>query len=149
MSLIFIDTSTLLKRYITEPGSLWVRSWIVPAAGNQIIIAEIAITETLATLARFRRERRLSSARFDRLREDFLLHVDQDYLVATVDRPLLAAANVLVLRHPLRTLDALHLVSALDIARVLSTVPIFVSSDRQLLAAATAEEFPTDDPNNH
>ena len=76
MSLIFVDTSALLKRYIIEPGSQWVRSWIAPTAGNQIIIAEIGITETLATLARFRRERRLSSARFDRLREDFLAHTD-------------------------------------------------------------------------
>jgi predicted nucleic acid-binding protein len=126
-----------------------VRSWTDPAAGNQIGIAEIAITETLATLARFRWERQLSTASFDRLREDFLLHVDEEYLVDTTDSPLLVAANGLVLRHPLRTLDALHLASALEIARVFSTMPLFVSGDRQLLAAATAEGFTTDDPNSH
>ena len=149
MSLIFVNTSALLKRYISEPGSQWVRSWIAPTAGNQVIIAEIAITETLATLARFRRERRLSPASFDRLCDDFLAHADQDYLVDRVDTALLATANVLVLRHPVRTLDALHLASALEIARIFSATPIFISGDRQLLAAAAAEGFPTDDPNNH
>ena len=149
MSLVFVDTSALIKRYVAEPGSLWVRSWIVPAAGNQIVIAQLAITETLATLARLRRGAQLSAAGFARLRADFLAHTDQEYLVNQLDNRILAAANELVLRHPLRTLDALHLAAALDTASVFGTPPLFITADRQLLAIATAEGFPTDDPNSH
>jgi hypothetical protein len=73
----------------------------------------------------------------------------QDYLVNRLNTPLLAAANALALLPPLRTLDALHLASALDTARIFKTMPIFVSGDRPLLSVAIAEGFPTDDPNNH
>jgi uncharacterized protein len=149
VSLVFVDTSALIKRYVAERGTPWVRSWIAPAAGNQVIIAEIAVTEVLATLARLRREARLSIAAFERLRDDFLAHADQEYLVNRLDDRILVLTNALVLRHPLRTLDGLHLAAALDTARVFGTSPRFVSADRQLLAVAAAEGFLTDDPNNH
>ncbi|MDZ4766916.1 MAG: hypothetical protein SGI73_20445 [Chloroflexota bacterium] len=52
-------------------------------------------------------------------------------------------------RYPLRTLDALQLASALVATNFLPDAPIFISADLKLLAAASAEGLPTDDPNAH
>jgi len=84
-----------------------------------------------------------------RLRGDFLLHVEREYLVISLDTDILVQASRLVAAHPLRTLDALQLASALEAMRALGRPPTFVSADRHLLAAATAVGLPTDDPHAH
>jgi hypothetical protein len=58
-------------------------------------------------------------------------------------------ASELILRHPLRTLDAIHLAAAQEAKRRFAVTPLFVTADQVLLLAAIAEGFPTDDPNNH
>ncbi len=37
----FVDTSALGKRYIVETGSVWMRTLLNPATGNQIIIVRL------------------------------------------------------------------------------------------------------------
>ena len=69
MGLIYADTSAPIKRHITERGSAWVRGWIGPEHGNTIVIAEIAVPETISALARLRRQPLLSARSFARLRE--------------------------------------------------------------------------------
>ncbi|MEZ4672161.1 MAG: type II toxin-antitoxin system VapC family toxin [Anaerolineae bacterium] len=51
MTTYFVDTSALAKRYFSEAGSTWVQSWIEPAAGNTIVIAELALVEMRSVLA--------------------------------------------------------------------------------------------------
>jgi hypothetical protein len=41
MTVYFWDSSALIKRYITEVGTPWIRGIIVPSAGNTAIIAQI------------------------------------------------------------------------------------------------------------
>jgi predicted nucleic acid-binding protein len=141
MGLIFTDSSALVKRYIAEQGSAWVRSWIEPAHNNTIIIAEIAIPEMISTLARLQPQSFLSARAFARFRARLELAVEEEYLVIPVAAPLFRLASELVVRHPLRTLDALHLAAALVATQRFVQPPLFV--------AAIAEGFPTEDPNNH
>lgn len=149
MGLIFADTSTLLKRHIAEPGSAWVRSWVAPDQGNLIVAAELAIPEAISALARRQRQRQLSMNALARLRADFVFAAEEEYLFIAVSREILMMASDLVLRHPLRTLDAIHLAAAHEAARRFAATPLFVTADQLLLAAAAAEGFPTDDPSNH
>jgi predicted nucleic acid-binding protein len=149
MGLIFVDSSALVKRYIAEQGSAWVRAWIEPQHGNTIIIAEVAIPEVISTLARLQRQSFLSSRAFPRFRARFELAVEQEYFVIPVAAPIIRAASELVVRHPLHTLDALHLAAALESSRRFAQPPLFVSADQRLLSAAAAEGFLTDNPNNH
>jgi len=44
MSLIFLDTSALIKLHLLEVGSSWLKSFI---AGNQISISELALYEAV------------------------------------------------------------------------------------------------------
>ena len=149
MSVFFTDTSGLAKRYVTELGSAWVRSWTDPQAGNTIVVSALAVVETVAALARRNREGALPAPAFVRLRNDFLLHVDNEYVVVALEYRTLVNAAELAVRHALRSLDAIQLACALEFSQATSHVPTFVSADRNLLAAAAAEGFPTEDPNAH
>jgi uncharacterized protein len=51
MPTYFLDTSVLVKRHVAEPGHAWIESLCDPAAGNTVVISEVAIVEMSATLA--------------------------------------------------------------------------------------------------
>lgn len=80
---------------------------------------------------------------------NFLRHLDKRYQVIELNDNLFDEARRLLIKHPLRALDALQLASALQAAKVLGIQPIFISADTRLLAAATAEGLAVDDPNLH
>lgn len=149
MSLLFADTSAIAKRYINEIGSAWVEQWIEPAAGNIIIIARIAPVEMFSLLARREREGSITPGARVGLGNDFLIHVRNEYLTVPLDDRVLDEARELTSRYPLRALDAIQLASALAATKTLNTAPTFISADRNLLAAASAEGLNTDDPRAH
>ncbi len=47
----YLDSSTLVKRYLTETGSTWLRSLIDPPSDNTVLIAEITQVEVAAAVA--------------------------------------------------------------------------------------------------
>jgi antitoxin (DNA-binding transcriptional repressor) of toxin-antitoxin stability system len=56
-----------------------------------------------------------------------------------LDEEIIILSAKLIERHPLRTLDAIHLASVLQLQQLVGEPSLFVSSDSQLLQAATAE----------
>jgi hypothetical protein len=77
----------------------------------------------------------------------------RSYALAAITPPVVTRACALLQRHPLRAYDALHLACALAILEVIKqqrlSVPVFVAADDTLLAAATAEGFPAENPLHH
>jgi uncharacterized protein len=62
MRIIFLDSSALAKRYITETGSAWIRKITARSAHNRIIVARIAWVEVLSAFARRQRGSSLTPA---------------------------------------------------------------------------------------
>ncbi|HVU12519.1 MAG TPA: type II toxin-antitoxin system VapC family toxin [Phototrophicaceae bacterium] len=148
MSIFFVDTSTLAKRYLAEAGSAWVQSWIVPSAGNMIVVSEIALAEVRSLLARRVREGLpLNDANSAKLA--FLLHMRREYQVIALKRRGLVTAGDLTEKYPLRTLDAIHLAAALQMRSSLALPVIFITADKHQAAAAASEGFAVDDANAH
>lgn len=87
MTTFFVDTSAVGRHYLPEVGSTWVLSWILPAFSHVIVLSEF-------------------------LMSNFLLHVQQEYLVVWLDGTVVARARTLVTQYNLRTLDALQLAGA-------------------------------------
>ena len=153
MAQYFLDTSALAKRYLPETGSTWVRSL---CATESISVSALTIVEISATLARQVREGSLTARQRDGILRRFRRHL-QDFAVVEIDlRILNAAASVAVQSPPtipLRSLDAIHLVSAQSNAATnahTSLGPLtFVSSDTRLLAAAQWAGLAIDNPENH
>ena len=148
MSVYFVDTSALAKRYLVEAGSAWVESWIAPSEGNAIVVSEIVIAEMRSLLARRVREG-LDDETAKAIKLAFSLHLRREYQVIAVSRPGLLSAGQLTEKYPLRTLDAIHLAAALQARSALEQPIIFITADQQQLHAAAAEGFETDNPTTH
>jgi predicted nucleic acid-binding protein len=149
LTVYYADTSALGKRYFIETGSAWLASLFDPATGNLIVVSELVVVEMMSLFARRLREGALASTDFLHIKADFLFHLSAEYNVIPVNSSILIHASNLVLKHPLRSLDAVQLASAINAVGATKTTPAFISADRRLLAAAAIEGFPIDDPNAH
>jgi hypothetical protein len=125
---LFFDTSALVKRYIAERGSDDVLT--LCAAANDVAISTILPVEFIATLSRYKRERRLDGATVSRLKKSFFADI-ADMTVILLSSRTITHASALVESLPLKTLDALHVGCALEYKP-----DLFVSADQQQLNAA-------------
>lgn len=71
------------------------------------------------------------------------------YFTHPVDLKTLDFAAQLALRYPLKGCDAIQLAAALQTEKVLQTSVIFVTSDRQIVHAASTEGMQVDNPFDH
>ena len=126
--MIYLDSSALLKLLFLEPETADLRRWVLDRNGSTMTSSELAKVEVLRGCRR----------------------VDVGVLPAA--RELLSGINLIplsgnvidqagALGEPLlRSLDALHLASALSVATELTA---FVAYDRRLVAAAAAASLRT------
>jgi predicted nucleic acid-binding protein len=140
--ILFLDTSALVKVYISEPGSERMREAV--ARDDPKAASVLAFAEMHATFARRRREELLLPTELEQIRRGF----GDDWEKLTqmpVGDAVLRLVPGLCERHPLRGADAVHLASALLLHEEGLEV-IFSCSDRNLLGAATAEGLVIFDP---
>ena len=134
----YIDTSALAKWYLNEPGSEDFEAFITEQ--RSAAISRLVVLEFRCLLARRRRsgeitrrmERRVLAAFEKDIRQGFL------YVHPLADRHALGALDLLsaLERHRLRSLDALHLATARDIAAT-----VIATADRVMAAGAEALGF--------
>lgn len=157
MGFYYLDASALVKRYVTEPGSTWVRELLdrISPDGkrvNTVFIAEISIVEVAAALAILARTGHIRLRDRDLAYRRFLKDTVHLYQLVPVRTSDLHAAARLTQRHPLKAYDAIQLAVALREHHALVRRKLglaFVSGDRQQLRAAEAEGLTTDDPFDH
>ena len=65
------------------------------------------------------------------------------------DNSVFVRSRDVAIMHGLKALDAIQLGSAIHAHEILGEDLTFVSADKELLAAAAAEGFATDNPNDH
>jgi uncharacterized protein len=134
----YVDTSTLIKLIIEEPGSdaaasLWDQSEVVASA-------RILLVEARAALASARRAGRLTPSQH-RSAIEALSELWAQISVVDVSETLVAAAAELAERHGLRGYDAVHLAAAQTVG-----ADILTSADRALCEAASREGFHVANP---
>jgi predicted nucleic acid-binding protein len=145
----YVDTSALIKRYLVETGSTWVRSFTDSTAGNVIVVCDLTAVEVFSTLARRQREATIAAADIQTLQTRFLADFGREYLSVSLEEVVLSRARDLLNRYPLRSLDAIQLASAVEASNILGEPITFISADRNLLRAASSENFQIDTPYNH
>ena len=127
---IFIDTSSLAKRYVQEPGSDELDE-LYRSAIEAVYISTLAIVEFSAAIRRKIRNKdileRAGSYAMQEFEEDW-----QGWLTKIpLTEELAELAASLAIRYPLKGSDAVHLSSAAAIG-----VDLFVTSDMNLLKTA-------------
>ena len=148
----FVDSSALVKRYVRETGTAWVRGITRRRSSTDIYIALITAVEVTSAIAR-RRGVTLSAAQASSLLSRFRKHLAGRYFPSQITPALMNDAMKLANTHRLRAYDAVQLAAALDVYRDWSAnrlgAFVFVSADRDLNAAATAEGLTVEVPNSH
>jgi uncharacterized protein len=149
----YIDTSALVKRYVAEVGSAWVRRMVARPVQDVIYTAALTEVEVCSALQRLVREGRLDTAQAQHLTQRVLQHFTRRYQLIRITRPIVAEAGRLVEGYPLRAYDAVQLACALTVRRSMHRrgmpSPLFVTADTTLLAAAQAAGFSVDNPLQH
>lgn len=107
----YLDTSAMLKRYVDEPGSSWLRTQTRHAA--PLVSSQLLIVEVTSAFNRRVREGTLTLAEYRRLRDIFRDDCRTEYQIVTVLNAVVDLACDLLERHPLRGSDAVHLATAL------------------------------------
>jgi predicted nucleic acid-binding protein len=125
--LIFIDTSALLKRYISETGTDAVIRLM--DAEPRWAASQVTLTEAKIALCRAEPGTDASSERQRRLDLDW-----DRFTTVPTDADCLAMALKIGCDHPLRTLDAIHLAAALRLPAPVA----FLSFDRGQAEVAAA-----------
>lgn len=133
------DTSALVKRYHLEPGSDKVDE-IFEDTDNVLIISELALVEVTSALLRKRNQGEITASAMENALAQFARDVLSELIVADLTSDLVHRAREMVLKHNLRTLDALQLAFALEF-QVLK--PTFVCADAKLRDAAQAAGITT------
>lgn len=111
---LYLDTSSLVKLYVTEAGSEVVRQLVGDA--NVVVTSVVAYAETRAALARLRREGRLTASKLTSAKREF----DEQwptYLTLEATDPLCRAAGELAEKYSLRGFDSIHLASFAEVSR--------------------------------
>jgi uncharacterized protein len=67
MATYFLDTSAIIKRYISEQGQAWILSLCNPAQSHELYISQAALIEVVAAICRRAREQSISIAERDRM----------------------------------------------------------------------------------
>ncbi len=75
----FLDSSALVKRYVQEDGTAWVRRLTRRTGGNRIFLARITPVEVTAAVARRRKGRMLTSAKASSILHRFRQHLAGRY----------------------------------------------------------------------
>jgi predicted nucleic acid-binding protein len=149
----FLDSSALVKRYVQEDGTAWVRRLTRRTAGNRIYLARITPVEVTAAIARRRKGRMLTARKASSILHRFRQHLAGRYTLIDLTPALFDEAMRLANRHALRAYDAIQLAAALRIRqerRDAGFAPVtLISADQALNDAATAEGLAVDDPNSH
>ncbi len=158
MTLYFLDSSALVKRYFQEQGHEWIETLHDPHQNHVLYIAQTALVEVVASICRKAREQDMALEERNTIIDDFRRDVRSSYSVWVVDNALYIAAGDLCRTHRLRAYDAIQLACAVAVREdALGVQPpevewpdvIFISADRGLLTVALAEGFNIENPNNY
>jgi uncharacterized protein len=111
---LYLDTSSLVKLYVTEAGSDGVRQ--LAGGANVVATSVVAYAETRAALARLRREGVLTGSTFTSAKSEFEEQWPT-YLALDATNSLCRVAGALAEKYGLRGFDSIHLASFAEIAR--------------------------------
>lgn len=143
MVLTVFDTSALAKRYlVSEPGHERVRA-ICADPARKIAVSRLLQTEFASTVGRLARTSQLSGDEADVAWRTFLRDAYVEYLIVPLASRIHVRAENLLRAHPIRSLDAIHIATALEAEEFTGDESLeFCTADARQLDAAAAEGLP-------
>ena len=147
MKIYYWDTSAIIKRYHMEKGSKRVNNLFeeIERGESKGIISHLCVLESLSAIVRRKSEIR---GDYKKVIKTMLMEYVNKFTIIPVDSDIMSFSMKVVLKHGLRSLDAVHLGTLLYISSYLNQEITLISSDRELLDAAKDEGFEVSNPEN-
>lgn len=144
----FVDTSALVKRYLKEQGSEWVRSEIIH---HEVLISQLTPIELGAAFSKRFRDGSVSKFVFYQARKGMLRHLAEGkYATVELNQRVVDESLRLTFNQFLRAYDAVQLASALVTSSGLELSRfVFVTADEKLAAVSRATGLQTENPSRH
>lgn len=153
MKCYYLDASALVKRYVDEQGSNWIRAIMRSEAETLLFTSRMTIVEVVSAFSRRFREGKLTPEDFATARDMFRSDCLNDYQVMPPSLSVVDQACALLEQYPLRAYDATHLATAIRAQAFLTEkdypLVTFLSADDGLNDAAKSEDLTVDNPNRH
>lgn len=93
MTAYFLDSSALVKRYVPQTGSAWIRALLAPQTGNSLFVARITWVEVRSAIARREREGSLTPTDVSLIIQRFLFKMNEQYQVIELNSTLAERAG--------------------------------------------------------
>lgn len=153
MAFYFMDSSALVKRYISETGSAWVLGLFDPIVNNEVFIAAITGVEIVAAITRRTRSGSISATDAAMVCNQFRNDWQTEYQIIEITESIIISGMTLAQTYGLRGYDAVQLAAgcAVNVLCIANSLPpmVFVSSDNELNVAASSEGLIVENPNMH
>ncbi|WP_414579685.1 type II toxin-antitoxin system VapC family toxin [Anabaena sp. CCY 9402-a] len=153
MSVYFLDSSALVKRYISETGSAWILGLFDPTLKNEVFIAAITGVEIIAAITRRSRGGSISLTDATVICNQFKSDLQTDYQIIEITENIINSGMILSQTYGLRGYDAIQLAAgrAVNILCIANGLPAitFISADNELNTAVISEGLMIENPNKY
>ena len=146
MSVFYLDTSVIVKRYRTEEGTDFVDILFDKVINNKehsLATSTISILEFIAAMRRIQKANIISEDDLKDAISTFRKDMDH-FSLRPFNEDLLAKSISVVMDHALRTVDSLHLATVLELEEMMAEIDedtILVSDDNEMCKAAEKESL--------
>ncbi|MDX2229085.1 MAG: type II toxin-antitoxin system VapC family toxin [Leptolyngbyaceae cyanobacterium bins.349] len=110
MTIYFLDSSALVKRYINETGSAWMLELSTPTLSNEFFVAAITGIEIVAAITRRARNGSVTVADAALVCNQLRSDLQTDYQLIEITEGIINSAMALAETQGLRGYDAVQLV---------------------------------------
>ena len=149
MSIYYLDTSAIMKRYIQETGSDIVRELFERLTDSETLITSyLLILEVNSTTARLLKARVITQRNHQRILDQLTQDISNyEVKVMPVQNELLDRAIGVVAEYSLRSLDAIHFAAAVANREESSEQNFYmVSADQEIVTACESYGIPVLNP---
>lgn len=143
MSVLFFDTSALVKRYYEEDGTKRVDELVENE--QTVAISSLSIIETVSAFRRKYNRDKIGEEQMNQLLSAFFEEALADFVIVPLEESMIQFSFDLVIENDLRTLDSLQLSAALSAETDEHSV-IFVCADGELVSIADQRGLNTENP---
>lgn len=152
MPVYFIDSSALVKRYISETGSAWVVGLFEPTLNNEVFVAAITSVEIVAAITRRTRGGSISATDAATVCNQFRNDLQTEYQIIEITENIITSGMKLAETYGLRGYNAVQLAAGcafntLCIANSLPPIVFVLSADHNLNVAASSKDLIVENPN--
>jgi predicted nucleic acid-binding protein len=144
--LYFLDTSTLVKLYVREPGTDRLLPLVTDRPENRFAVASISAVEIRSAIRRRQRAGDVDPEVASEILDAVRAHLETRFLRQSVNDTVIEIALEMIDRHALRAYDAIQLAACLVVGAISREAITFVCSDHRLLGAARSEQLSVFDP---